>query len=73
MPCDPPGIPLPVGEAAVREPRRTAASHSQLAGRPVPWPAWDTVRACLRVNAPGRPGWDVSSTRLPQSSASETG
>lgn len=45
-------VPLPGGEAAIREPWRTAASYLEQADRPVPWQAWGTVRASLAVNAP---------------------
>jgi hydrogenase maturation protein HypF len=48
-------VPLPGGEAAIREPWRTAASYLELADRPVPlerWPGWSQVRESLRVNAP---------------------
>lgn len=45
-------VPLPGGEAAIREPWRTACSYLERAGRPVPWEAWATVRASLAVNAP---------------------
>jgi hydrogenase maturation protein HypF len=45
-------MPLPGGEAAVREPWRVAAACLELADRRVPWPAWDDVRQSLGVNAP---------------------
>jgi hydrogenase maturation protein HypF len=45
-------VPLPGGEAAIREVWRATAIYLEAADRPVPFDAWATVRESLKVNAP---------------------
>jgi hydrogenase maturation protein HypF len=45
-------VALPGGEAAIRQPWRSAAAYLEAAERPVPFERWRLVRQSLAVNAP---------------------